>query len=85
MRNSSLVESVCAEDLPGLSSVPKLRIDVNLLTEVVEERSVSLRRSIEKLAGGIGSANADMSNDYAGEKPARRMSKGSCATLIGAG
>ena len=41
-RNSSLVESVCAEDLPGLSIVPKLRIDVNLLTEVVEERSVSL-------------------------------------------
>jgi hypothetical protein len=25
-RNSSLVESACAEDLPGLSMVPKLRI-----------------------------------------------------------
>ena len=32
----------------------------SILREVVEERSVSLRRSIEKLAGGIGSANADM-------------------------
>jgi hypothetical protein len=52
---------------------------------VVEERSVSLRRCIEKCAGGIRSANADMSNDNAGEKPARRKSKVSCATLIGAG
>ena len=52
---------------------------------MVEERSVSLRRCLEKDAGGIRSANADMSNDNAGEKPARRKSKVSCATLIGAG
>ena len=52
---------------------------------MVEERSVSLRRLTEKLAGDIRSANADMSNDNAGEKPARRKSKVSCATLIGAG
>ena len=52
---------------------------------VVEERSVGLRRSIVRWAGGIGSANADMSNDNAGEKPARRKPKVSCATLIGAG
>ena len=52
---------------------------------MVEERSVSLRRCTEKYAGGIRSANADMSNDNAGEKPARRKSKVSCATLIGAG
>lgn len=38
-----------------------------------------------KYAGGIRSANADMSNDKAGEKPARRKTKGSCPTLIGAG
>ncbi len=54
-------------------------------SEVVEERSVSLRRSIEKLAGGIRSANADMSNDKGGEKPPRRKPKVSCATLIDAG
>ena len=36
-------------------------------SEVVEERSVGLRRWIEKSAGGIRSANADMSNDKAGE------------------
>ena len=58
-----------------------MRFDVCM----VEERSVGLRRQIEKSAGGIGSANADMSNDNAGEKPARRKPKVSCATLIGAG
>ena len=52
---------------------------------MVEERSVGRRRCLEKGAGGIRSANADMSNDNAGEKPARRKSKVSCATVIGAG
>jgi hypothetical protein len=52
---------------------------------MVEERSVSLRRCAVRHAGGIGSANADMSNDNAGEKPARRKPKGSYATLIGVG
>ena len=42
---------------------------------MVEERSVSLRREIEKSLGGIGSANADMSNDKGGEKPPRRKPK----------
>ena len=62
-------------------------MDSNFLRIIwmVEERSVGLRRWIEKSAGGIGSANADMSNDNAGEKPARRKPKGSCATLIDAG
>jgi hypothetical protein len=52
---------------------------------VVEERSVSLRRCAARHAGGIRSANADMSNDKEGEKPSRRKLKVSCATLIGAG
>lgn len=38
-----------------------------------------------RASGGIGSANADMSNDKAGEKPARRKPKVSCATLVDAG
>ena len=38
-----------------------------------------------RVAGGIRSANADISNDKAGEKPARRKTKGSCPTLIGQG
>ena len=38
MRNSSLVECLCAEDLPGLSMIPKLRILD--LSKVVGERSI---------------------------------------------
>ena len=49
---------------------------------MVGERSVSLRRCVEKHAGGIRSANADMSNVKAGEKPARRKPKVSCSTFI---
>ena len=52
---------------------------------MVGERSVSLRRCLVKDAGGIRSANADMSNDKGSEKLPRRKTKGSCATLIGAG
>jgi hypothetical protein len=52
---------------------------------MVEERSVGLRRCVVKHAGGIRSANADMSNDKGGERPPRRKPKVSCATLIGAG
>ncbi len=33
----------------------------------------------------VGLEAADISNDKAGEKPARRKTKGSCPTLIGAG
>ena len=35
--------------------------------------------------GGIGSENADMSNDKRGERPLRRKIKVSCAMLISAG
>src|SRR5690554_7144233 len=82
-RNSSLVESACAEDVTGLKLVTEAAAAYSVCG--VGERSVSLRRCVEKHAGGIRSANADMSNDNAGEKPARRKTKGSCATLIGAG
>ena len=51
----------------------------------VEERSVGLRRCLVRDAGGIRSANADMSSVKAGEKPARRKPKVSCSTFIGAG
>ena len=39
----------------------------------------------ESIRGGIRSANADMSNDNVGEKPTRRKSKVSYATLIDVG
>jgi hypothetical protein len=52
---------------------------------MVEERSVSLRRCVVKHAGGIRSANADMSSDKGSEKLPRRKTKGSYATLIDVG
>jgi hypothetical protein len=52
---------------------------------MVEERSVSLRRCGVNHAGGIRSANADMSSVKTGEKPVRRKPKVSCSTFIGAG
>jgi hypothetical protein len=36
----------------------------------------------EPSGGAIGSENADVSSDKAGERPARRKSKGSCLKLI---
>ena len=53
--------------------------------QVVGERSVSLRRCLVKDAGGIRSANADMSSVKGGEKPPRRKRKVSYATFIGVG
>lgn len=50
---------------------------------MVGERSVGLRRWLEKAAGGIGSANADMSSVKGGEKPPRRKRKVFYATFIG--
>ena len=57
----------------------------NLPSDWVGERRVSGRRWIEKSAGRITSANADISNDKTSEKLVRRKTKGSCPTLIGAG
>jgi hypothetical protein len=69
------------EDITGLNHKPKLQI----FFKMVEERSVSRRRCAVRHAGGIRSANVDMSNDQRGEKPLRRKTKGSCPTLIEAG
>ena len=52
---------------------------------MVGERSVSLPRQVERLAGDIGSANADMSSVKQGERPCRRKPKVSYATFIGVG
>ena len=52
---------------------------------MVGERSVGLRRCLVRDAGGIRSANADMSNDKGGEKPPRRKTKGSYPMLIRVG
>ena len=48
---------------------------------VVEERSYTLKLDCES-GGVLGSENAGMSNDKAGENPAHRKSKVSWATII---
>ena len=52
---------------------------------MVGERSVGLRRCSVRNAGGIRSANADMSSDKGSEKLPRRKPKVSYATFIGVG
>jgi hypothetical protein len=42
---------------------------------VVDERSIPRRRHTVRSAGAYGSENAGMSNDNAGENPARRKPK----------
>ena len=56
-----------------------------MILKVVAERSVNLRRNTVTYSGDIRSENADISNDKACEKHARRKSKVSCARLIRAG
>ena len=41
-----------------------------------------MKPACEGSGGVIGSENVDMSSDKAGERPARRKSKGSCLKLI---
>ena len=75
-RNSSLVESICAENSTGLSMSPKLRIRIAYgRFRVVGEHSTSLRSVTGRTRGGRGRAYADISSDKEGEKPSRRKSK----------
>ena len=80
MRNSSLVESICAEDLTGLRHKPKLCNMMNVM--LVGERSVSRRRRIERESGGIRSENAGMSSEKVGENPTDRKSKDSRGRFV---
>ena len=60
MRNSSLVEWLCAENLPGLSIIPKLRINRD-----ISGRGAYLtgRSQLVRVGGQLSSENAGMSND----------------------
>ena len=60
MRNSSLVEWLCAENVTGLKSKPKLRMCFKCM---VDERRVSRRSGTERSRGGITSENAGMSSE----------------------
>ena len=84
MRNSSLVEQFCAENVWGLKHITEAADALDFQC-VVGERSVSLRRHTVRSAGGIGSENAGISNDKTGEKPVRRKPKDSRVKLICSG
>ena len=84
MRNSSLVEGSCAENVTGLKST----------TEAAAFRSrtgrgrgaLPVRRSqVVRPGGALGSENAGMSSDNPGENPGHRKPKVSYATLIDVG
>ncbi len=60
MRNSSLVEQWCAENVTGLSGIPKLRI-LCIKHRMVGEHSMDRRRYTERCAGGDGRENAGIS------------------------
>ena len=62
MRNSSLVERLCAENVTGLKFIPKLRL-CTLCVRGVDERCVSLRSYTERSSGDITSENAGMSSE----------------------
>ncbi len=59
MRNSSLVECLCADNLPGLSMSPKLRISSNRDGRGAFHERRSL---IERAGGGHGRENAGVSS-----------------------
>ena len=59
MRNSSLVEWLCAENVTGLKSIPKLR-NTQVL---VDERRVRQRSDTERSRGGSTRENAGMSSE----------------------
>ena len=78
MRNSSLVESLCADNVTGLRYPPKQR-NTQVL---VGERSVGRRRCTERYAGGIRSENVGMSSEKTCENHVRRKSKDSRGRLV---
>ena len=82
MRNSPLVESLCADDVTGLRHSPKLWFLTCEQVREVGERTVSRRRRTERDSGGISSENAGMSSEKIGENPIRRKSKVSRGRLV---
>ena len=79
MRNSSLVKRSCAENVTGLSIIPKIRTRVY---KSGRGALISHRSRIVRFGGALSSENAGMSNYKAGENPAHRKSKVSWATVI---
>ena len=74
MRNSSLVEWSCAENVRGLKLITEAAVCTDNLC--VGRGAFSPGRSqAEKFGGQVRSENAGMSNEKVGEKPTRRKPK----------
>ena len=81
VRNSSLVEHPCADNVTGLSMIPKLRIHT---VRYDWEGSIPLTHEgvPERGSGGDGRENAGISNAKTGEIPVRRKPKVSWVKAI---
>ena len=84
MRNSSLVEGSCAENVSGLKSTPEAA-EFALLRGLVGERCQGVEAGAVRPSGALRSENAGMSSDNPGKNPGHRKPKVSYATLIGVG
>ena len=84
MRNSSLVEGSCAENVTGLKSTTEAAV-LPIYRREVGERSQGAEARDVSPGGALGSENAGMSSDNPGENPGHRKPKVSYATLIDVG
>ena len=76
----------CAENVPGLSTLPKLRIRPDVKSgRVVGEHPDSIEAPAARRGGGVGRANVGMSNHNPNEKLEPRKSKVSVALAINHG
>ena len=79
---------MCADNVTGLSMVPKPRIGSGNAVSGRRTFRMPQKGKVVRPPGGNGSENAGMSNEKAGENPARRKPKVSwvkavCSGLVG--
>ena len=84
MRNCSLVEESCAENVTGLKSTTEAAAPT-FIGRGVGERSQGVEAEGVSRSGALGSENAGMSSDNPGENPGHRKPKVSYAMLISVG
>ncbi len=75
----------CAENVPGLSMVPKMRMRADLSACVVGEHSLCVEARPARARGAQGRDNVGMSNHNPNEKLEPRKSKVSVALAINHG
>ncbi len=85
MRNSSLVEGPCAENVTGLKSTTEAAAPMSESKSGGRGALPGRRSRRVNSCGALGSENAGMSSDNPGENPGHRKPKVSYATLIGVG